>query len=132
MTADDHDPFERLSAIEDRWLAVPASHVFPRWVVTAGFGLIGSLLMAILSVVVGISLDTRSAIDRQVVPLQEVVAGQRSTIKDRDARISRLEERLSDAESIQVQQTDAIVLLLDLLEENGVPAPRIRIEPPGD
>lgn len=61
-----------------------------------------------------------------------VVRGLQSRNADLDADIDELEAEAEVNESLVEQSTDAIVLLIGVLEENGINPPEIVIRPPDD
>lgn len=112
------DPVARSDDLDRQLLVLRRADVLPRRTVIGGFMILCVLLAAILAGIVAITSDTNQAVERQVVPLQR--------------RVAELEETVADQDSIVTQQTDAIVLLLGILQENGITAPEIIIRPPED
>jgi len=109
------DPVSRSDQLDREILAIPADRVFTKRAVAAGFAVVTVLLLAILAGVVAITYDTNRAVDRQVAPLQE--------------RNAELEDTAAVQEDLLAQSTDAIVLLLGVLQQNGIDAPEIVIRP---
>ena len=84
-------------------------------IVVAGFAVTIVLLVAVLGGIVGITLDTNRAVDRQVVPLQE--------------RNAELEEANAQLEDVSGQAVDWILKLSELLRQNGITPPEVVIRP---
>lgn len=84
-------------------------------IVVVGFGVTIVLLVAVLGGIVGITLDTNRAVERQVVPLQE--------------RNTELEGTVAQLEDVNRQAVDWVVKLSELLRQNGVTPPEVVIRP---
>lgn len=109
------DPVERSRELGRQLLAIPADRVFTKRSVVAGFVVVMAGFGVVLAVLLDFTADTRAAVHSEIPALQDQVA-------DRDTTIATQGDLLRQA-------TDAVVLLLDLLEANGIDAPPIRIEP---
>lgn len=111
----DADPVERSRDLGRQLLAIPADRVFTKRAVVAGFAVVMAAFGVVLAVLLDFTSDTRNAVESEIPALQDQV-------DDRNADLAETEDLLRQA-------TDAIVLLLDLLDANGIDAPPIRIEP---
>lgn len=83
------------------------------------------LAVATLLAVMWITAETNDTVERQVVPLRQVVSEQSARIEERDARIGRLETRLADADALLDQAFDWIDLQAQMLRDAGVDPPEI-------
>lgn len=119
------DLAQRGKEIQDRLIVVAERAVFYRGTVLAGFAIQVAILVAILAGVALIVVDTNRSLNDQVVPLQD-------RILELEEQLVQQDEDASDQESIINQQTDAIVLLINTLQDNGINPPEIIIRPPED
>lgn len=108
---------ERGRRLDERLEIVAKGSVLKTRTAFIGFLVMTGLLLAILGGVVGITLDTNQAVK------------DRAVLEDRNAE---LEDNLAVQEDLLRQSTDAIVLLLDMLQQNGITPPEIVIRPPED
>jgi hypothetical protein len=112
------DIVARSDQLDQEILAIPKDRVFTKRVVVVGFCVLLAPLLVTLGLVIGITLDTNRAVARQVTPLQN--------------RVLELEETNAAQESIIGQQTDAILLLIGTLKDNGITPPEIVIRAPDE
>lgn len=116
------DPIQRSEQLQRRILAIPEDAflglqrrfkaLIAAIVVALAFG-VGAVLF--------ITSSTRSAVEGEVIPALE------DQIAVLEADVSTLEADNAELEDISRQQTDAIVLLLGILDENKIEAPEIII-----
>lgn len=109
------DAVARSDQLDQEILAIPRDRVFTKRAVVAGFVVLLVPLLAVLTLVVGITHDTNRAVERQVLPLQK--------------RNAELEKTNAQLEDVNGQAVDWIVKLSQLLKEHGVEPPEIVIRP---
>lgn len=106
------DPVSRSDDLDEQLIIVKRSSVLQVKTALKGFITLIGLLLMILGGIVGIALDTNKTVkDRKI-------------LEDRNAE---LEETVLIQEDLIKQATDAIVLLINTLEENGIDPPEIII-----
>lgn len=104
----DKELIEQSRQLDADIVAMPRDKVFTKRTVVIGFFVVMSAIGYLILSVREIASSTNRAVREQ--------------LEDKD-------ETIADQESIIEQATDAIILLLDTLEQNGITPPRIVIEP---
>lgn len=108
------DPVDRSDHLDRQLAVVKASSVLSTRTALRLFLVLAVLLLAILGGVVGITLNTNGAVkDRAVL----------------ERRNTELEDKVAVDEDLLEQATDAIVLLIETLQANGISPPEVIIRP---
>src|SRR5688572_4735936 len=111
MTDDpDVDIVERSDELDKRILAVPADSVFKKSTVVAGF------IVLIVIMIVGFGaayLSLRDVTNSTNEAVRHEIPGLKKQIEDRD-------QTIEDQTSVIDQATDAILLLITTLQDNGI------------
>lgn len=115
--SDADELIERSAELDRRILAIPENAFLKLQ------GRVKILLAAVLLVIIGgivsvliITSATRRSVDSEVVPVLE-------------HEVEDLEAENAELEDISRQQTDAIILLIETLQANGITPPEIVIRP---